>query len=82
MGAQLERKRAETVELRAQVEALVTSHVACVRAVLRSGGMPALERFWKDYKAIGDAMRALNAVPAGAAVVKLSNECRARKPPS
>lgn len=77
--SQLERKAAEVVELQAQVSALVTSHVACVRAVLRHGGMPALERFWSDYKSIGDSVRAARAVPASAEVIAMPS--RSRPPP-
>lgn len=69
-----ERLREQTEEaqaLRAQVSALVTSHVACIRAVLRHGGMPALERFWVDYQAIGAAVRDAGAMPPGADVIQL-----------
>jgi len=58
-------------QLNAQLKSLVASHAACVRAVLLHGGMPALERFWTDYRLIGDTVRALGAVPSGAQVIDL-----------
>ncbi len=69
---QLQAKSDEAEALKGQVNALVASHVACVRAVLRHGGMPALERFWADYKAIGMAVREAGAVPPGAQVIPLA----------
>lgn len=69
---QLGKKTEEAHALKGQVEALVASHVACIRAVLRHGGMPALERFWADYKAVGEAVRAAGAVPARADVIPLA----------
>lgn len=67
----LQRKAKESAQLQAQLNALVASHVACVRAVLHHGGMPALERFWRDYQAIGDSVRAAGAMPASADVIAL-----------
>lgn len=61
----------EVAKLRSQVDALVASHVACVRAVLKHGGMAALERFWIDYKGIAAELRALKAIPQGGTVVEL-----------
>ena len=40
-----------------QVKALIASHAACIQAVMTAGGLNALERFWHDYKAIGEAVR-------------------------
>lgn len=40
-----------------QVKALIASHAACIQAVMTAGGLNALERFWHDYKAIGEAAR-------------------------
>ncbi len=71
LAERLEHRDEEVALLRSQVKALVASHAACVRAVLLHGGMPALERFWTDYKGIGDAVRALGALPAGADVIEL-----------
>ena len=67
----LEKSKEEVAKLRSQVDALVASHVACVRAVLKHGGMAALERFWIDYKGIADELRALKAIPQGGTVVEL-----------
>ncbi|MNX53245.1 hypothetical protein D3C86_839370 [compost metagenome] len=61
----------EITQLKDQIKALVTSHAACVRAVMAHGGMPALERFWKDYRAVGNMVRELHATPTGADVVNL-----------
>jgi hypothetical protein len=71
LAERLEGREQEIVQLKSQVEALVASHAACVRAVLLHGGMPALERFWSDYKAIGDMVRRLGALPCGANVIDL-----------
>lgn len=71
LAERLEGREQEIDQLKRQVEALVASHAACVRAVLLHGGMPALERFWNEYKAIGDTVRKLHALPSGAAVIDL-----------
>lgn len=73
VSEQLQRKTREAEDLHTKVEALVSSHVACVRAVLRHGGMPALERFWNDYKTIGATIRGAGAVPTGADVTSLTS---------
>jgi hypothetical protein len=67
----LEKRDEEVAKLQSQVDALVASHAACVRAVLNHGGMAALERFWIDYKGIADELRALKAIPQGGTVVEL-----------
>lgn len=67
----LKQRDDEVAKLRSQVDALVASHAACVRAVLKHGGMAALERFWIDYKGIADQLRALKAIPTGGTVVEL-----------
>lgn len=74
LGEQLERRGAKVLELESTVDALVASHVACVRAVLRQGGMPALERFWRDYKKIGDAVRSAHAMPETAEVISFGDK--------
>lgn len=71
LSEQLTTTKAKVAELEAQVKALVASHAACVRAVMLHGGMPALERFWRDYKAIGDAVRAVDGMPASADVIRI-----------
>ena len=68
----LESSSAEVAKLQTQVDALVASHLACVRAVLKHGGMAALERFLIDYKSIADDLRALKAIPPGGTVVELT----------
>lgn len=73
LSTQLERREAKLEELEKTCDALVTSHVACVRAVMRHGGMAALERFWHDYRAIGDELRSADAIPESAAVVVLED---------
>lgn len=64
-------KRVEQLEL--QVKQLVASHAACVRAVMLHGGMASLERFWSEYKAIGDCVKEAGALPDRAEVVALVN---------
>ncbi|WP_345796555.1 hypothetical protein [Castellaniella sp. MT123] len=65
-------RQAERVsELEEQVKALIVSHAACVRAVATSGGMPALTRFWAEYKKIGDVLENVSAFPQRAEVVSL-----------
>lgn len=71
LADKLQEKEARVVELERQVEALIASHSACVRAVISHGGMPALRRFWTDYKAIGDALATIGAIPGGAKVIEL-----------
>ena len=67
-------KKTQTVEiLEAQVRTLVAATAACIRAVQQRGGMPALERFWVDYKSIADSVRGLGAMPPGATVVDISS---------
>lgn len=73
LSEQLERRGEKVSELEGAVGALVASHVACVRAVMRHGGMPALERFWKDYKEIGEKVSSLGAVPESNPVIKLAS---------
>ncbi len=63
-----ETQRARIVTLDRQVKNLVAAHVGLIRAVQLAGGMSALERFWKEYRTIGDAVFALDAVPRGAVV--------------
>lgn len=73
--ATLGKKTERVNELEGQVAALVASHAACIRAVMHHGGMAALERFWADYKVIGEAIRALEAMPPLASVSALSISC-------
>ncbi|MGQ7936306.1 hypothetical protein [Paraburkholderia sp. D1E] len=70
----LDAKSESVSQLETQVRALVTSHVACIHAVMTAGGMAALERFWKEYRAVGDSLREVSAYPAAAEVVELRKE--------
>lgn len=74
LADQLQRRGERVAELERAVSTLVASHVACVRAVMRHGGMPALERFWHDYKDIGDLVARLDAVPDAATVINLEHK--------
>lgn len=74
LAQKLESKNERVSELESQVRALVASHAACIKAVMVSGGMPALERFWKEYKDIGDSLRTVSAFPGSAEVVRLRRD--------
>jgi|SRR5882762_7364647 len=67
-GDDTEAQRARIETLERQVKHLVAAHAGLIRAVQLAGGMSALERFWKEYRTIGDAVVALDAVPRGAVV--------------
>lgn len=71
LSEKLEVKSAQVTGLEAQVRALVTSHAACIQAVMVAGGMAALERFWKEYREVGDKLREVSAYPDAADVVEL-----------
>lgn len=66
-----EDRTAEVKALEDQLQKLVAGHAGLIRAVQLAGGMGALERFWKDYKAVADEVHALGAVPKGGVVVSL-----------
>lgn len=63
--------RQQVAELEASVGSLVSSHVGMVTAVLRAGGMSALEGFWRDYRDVSHRVRELGAVQPTASVVML-----------
>lgn len=71
LSEKLDVKTGQATELEAQVRALVTSHVACIQAVMVAGGMAALERFWREYREVGDRLREVSAYPDAADVVEL-----------
>lgn len=71
LSAKLEQSSQLVKELEAQVRALVASHTACIQAVMQSGGMDALQRFWRDYKAVEHSLRAVSAFPDCAEAVNL-----------
>lgn len=64
-------RTAEVKALESQVQALVAASAACIRAVSQHGGMPALERFWIEYKGIADTIRQVGAMPSGGQVIEL-----------
>ncbi|HKR47599.1 MAG TPA: hypothetical protein VJU59_49370 [Paraburkholderia sp.] len=76
LSDQLDQKSARIDALENQVKTLVTSHAACIQAVMAAGGMTALQRYWKEYKAIGEALRDLSAFPDSAEVVELRKQKR------
>ncbi len=55
-----------------QVKKLIAAHAGLIRAVQLAGGMSALERFWKEYKEVGDAVQALDALPQKAVVIDIT----------
>lgn len=67
----LSQKTGDIERLQEQVRHLVASHAGLIRAVQLAGGMGALERFWKEYKAIGTAVHDLGAVPCNGQAVRL-----------
>ncbi|MCP3725436.1 hypothetical protein M3I53_20305 [Paraburkholderia sp. CNPSo 3272] len=70
LSEKLDVKSGHATELEAQVRALVTSHAACIQAVMVAGGMAALERFWKEYREVGEKLREVSAYPDAADVVE------------
>lgn len=56
--------------LETQIKRLVAAHAGLIRAVQLVGGMGALERFWKEYKEVGDAVQELGAAPQGATILE------------
>ena len=67
----LAKRTAEVKALESQVQALVAACAACIRAVSKHGGMPAVERFWIDYKGVADTIREVGAMPSGGQVIDL-----------
>lgn len=59
-------------ELEGSVSALVASHVGMITAVIRAGGMSALEGFWHDYRDVSHRVRELGAAPQVAPVAQLT----------
>jgi predicted nucleic acid-binding Zn-ribbon protein len=76
LSEKLDNKSDDVVELEAQVRALVASHAACINAVMVSGGMAALQRFWKQYREVVEKLRTVSAYPDAAEVVKLGPQKR------
>ncbi|MGJ7571569.1 hypothetical protein ACSFBX_13630 [Variovorax sp. RB2P76] len=73
-------RTAEVKKLERQVRNLVAAHAGLIRAVQLAGGMNALSRFWKDYKAIADEVHALDAVPALGTVTHLQGKRLTKSP--
>lgn len=63
--------RQDIKRLEAQLAHMVAAHAGLIRAVQMAGGGPALERFWRDYKAVGDTVHSLSAANAERAVTHL-----------
>jgi hypothetical protein len=63
------KRTTETKDLERQVRHLVAAHAGLIRAVQLAGGMGALERFWLEYKEVGDTVRELDAAPRNAVVL-------------
>jgi hypothetical protein len=63
--------RQDIKRLEAQLTHMVAAHAGLIRAVQMAGGGPALERFWRDYKAVGDAVHSLSAANAERPVTHL-----------
>ena len=53
--------RQEIKRLEDQLTHMVAAHAGLIRAVQMAGGGPALERFWRAYKAVGDAVHSHSA---------------------
>ncbi|MGJ7575697.1 hypothetical protein ACSFBX_34630 [Variovorax sp. RB2P76] len=81
LAEQLDAKSAEIKELKQQVQNLVASHAACVRAVMQHGGMQALQKFWSDYQPIAQSLNATGAIPPGAQVIPIGGAREPRSTP-
>lgn len=79
LGTRLTESKDSNTALSTQVRVLIASHAACIQAVMKAGGLNALERFWQDYKVIGEAARASSAYPERAEVIPL--QTTRRRPP-
>jgi len=73
LSSEVATARVRIEELEGDVRALVASHVGMIGAVLRAGGMSALEQFWNDYSAISERLNKLQAMPSTAQVLPLSS---------
>ena len=65
-------RTSEVKQLRRQVRTLVAAHAGLIRAVQLAGGMAALSRFWKEYKAVADEVHASGAMVSSGTVTQLS----------
>ena len=67
----LRRQTQRVRELEGQVRMLAAATAGCIRAVRAHGGSSALESFWKEYKAVCDAVREAGIEAPSAPVVDL-----------
>jgi chemotaxis response regulator CheB len=67
----LTQRNAEVAQLETTVRNLAAAHAGLIRAVMLTGGMSALERFWADFKTVSDTVHGLGAVPVPGQVVRL-----------
>ncbi len=81
LADQLEAKSARIRELEQQVQNLIASHAACVRAVMQHGGMQTLQVFWRDYKTIAQSLNSIQAIPPGAQVIQIGGGREPRSGP-
>lgn len=72
LAEKLAEKSARVELLERQVAQLVASHAACVRAVMKHGGVQSLQQFWKDYRQLAEGLEHMQAVPPAAQVVALT----------
>ena len=68
--------QAEIRRLQSQLALLAAAHAGLIRSVQLAGGMAALERFWKDYKAVCDAVHAHSGMAPASNVVHLATAPR------
>ena len=71
LAQRLAEKVSRVQEQQTQIEHLVASHVACIRAVMRHGGMQSVLAFWKEYDELARTLNELGALPEGAKVIDL-----------
>ena len=74
LAQQVDLKSSRIKELEQQVTNLVASHAACVRAVMKHGGMQSLQAFWREYSVIADSLASLGALPEGAQVIPVNRD--------
>lgn len=72
LAQQLDEKVSRVNELESQVRFLVASHAACIRAVMRHGGMRSMLSFWKEYDELAKELSMLGAIPVGANVIEMA----------
>ena len=68
LSADLSESQLKVLHLERVNLALIASHAACVRAVLKHGGIASLLAFWADYREGGVDLRALSVLPDAAVI--------------